>query len=78
MQIDEKLLDALAVGEVNALLEGLADPDLRRNPAFLAKVREFLKQNRLQTTPETEGVSKIKNVTLEEIPTFDFDGQVLQ
>lgn len=78
MQIDEKLLDALAVGEVNALLEGLADPDLRRNPAFLAKVREFLKQNRLQTTPETEGVSKIKNVPLEEIPTFDFDGQVLQ
>ena len=48
MQIDEKLLDKLAIGEVNALLEGLDDPELRRNPAFLAKVREFLKQNKLQ------------------------------
>lgn len=75
MQIDEKLLDKLAIGEVNALLEGLDDPELRRNPAFLAKVREFLKQNKLQTTPETQGVHKIQKV-VEEIPTFDFDGQV--
>lgn len=76
MQIDEKLLDKLAIGEVNALLEGLDDPELRRNPAFLAKVREFLKQNKLQTTPETQGVHKIQKVVDEEIPTFDFDGQV--
>lgn len=75
MQIDEKLLDKLAIGEVNALLEGLDDPELRRNPAFLAKVREFLKQNKLQTTPETQGVHKIQKA-VEEIPTFDFDGQV--
>lgn len=75
MQIDEKLLDKLAIGEVNALLEGLDDPELRRNPAFLAKVREFLKHNKLQTTPETQGVHKIQKV-VEEIPTFDFDGQV--
>lgn len=75
MQIDEKLLDKLAIGEVNALLEGLDDPELRRNPAFLAKVREFLKQNKLQTTPETQGVHKIQKV-VEELPTFDFDGQV--
>lgn len=75
MQIDEKLLDKLAIGEVNALLEGLDDPELRRNPAFLAKVREFLKQNKLLTTPETQGVHKIQKV-VEEIPTFDFDGQV--
>ena len=75
MQIDEKLLDKLAIGEVNALLEGLDDPELRLNPAFLAKVREFLKQNKLQTTPETQGVHKIQKV-VEEIPTFDFDGQV--
>lgn len=75
MQIDEKLLDKLAIGEVNALLEGLDDPELRRNPAFLAKVREFLKQNKLQTTPETKGVQKIQKV-VEEIPTFDLDGQV--
>ena len=75
MQIDEKLLDKLAIGEVNALLEGLDDPELRRNTAFLAKVREFLKQNKLQTTPETQGVQKIQKA-VEEIPTFDFDGQV--
>lgn len=75
MQIDKKLLDKLAIGEVNALLEGLDDPELRRNPAFLAKVRDFLKQNKLQTTPETQGVQKIQR-TVEEIPTFDFDGQV--
>lgn len=73
MQIDEELLDKLAIGEVNALLEGLDDPELRKNPAFLAKVREFLKQNKLQTTPETNGVKKIQRV-VEEIPTFDFDG----
>ena len=75
MQIDEKLLDKLAIGEVNALLEGLDDPELRRNPAFLAKVREFLKQNKLQTTPETQGVQKIQKA-VEDIPTFDLDGQV--
>lgn len=73
MQIDEELLDKLAIGEVNALLEGLDDPELRRNPAFLAKVREFLKQNKLQTTPETNGVKKIQKV-VEEIPTFDING----
>ena len=75
MQIPEELLDKLAIGEVNALLEGLEDEELRRNPAFLAKVREFLKQNKLQTTPETTGVAKIQRV-VEEIPTFDLEGQV--
>ncbi len=74
MQIDEKLLDKIAMGEVNALLEGLDDPEMRKNPAFLEKVRKFLMQNKLQTTPETDGVSKIKRV-VEEIPTFDFTTQ---
>lgn len=76
MQIDEKLLDKLAIGEVHALLEGLEDPKLRKNPAFLAKVREFLKQNKLQTTPETEGIAQIQKAT-EEIPTFDFGEHVV-
>lgn len=70
MQISEDLLDRIAIGEVNALLEGLEDPEMRKNPAFLEKVRKFLAQNKLQTTPETEGVSAIKEKT-EEIPVFD-------
>ena len=75
--IDNKmeLLDKIAELEAKSIYEGLNNPDLRSNPAFLAKVREFLKQNKLQTTPETQGVHKIQKV-VEEIPTFDFDGQV--
>lgn len=74
MQIDEKLLDKIAMGEVAALLEGLEDPEMRKNPAFLEKVRKFLAQNKLQTTPETDGVSNIQQV-VEDIPTFDFSAQ---
>lgn len=70
--IDEKLLDEIASLEVNALLEGLKDPDLRRNPAFLEKVRKFLAQNKLQVTPETEGVQKIQKLSTQ-IPTFEID-----
>ena len=76
IEVDEKLLDRIAMGEVNALLEGLEDPELRRNPAFLEKVRKFLAQNKLQTTPETDGVSKIQR-EVEEIPTFPCDGVVM-
>ena len=76
MKIADELLDKIAMGEVNALLEGLEDEELRRNPAFLEKVRKFLAQNKLQTTPETEGVSKIQR-EVEEIPTFPCDGVVM-
>ena len=34
-KIDKELIDTMAQLEVNALLEGLKDPELRRNPAFL-------------------------------------------
>lgn len=70
MSIDEKLLDKLAEMEVEALLEGLQKEHLRENPAFLEKVRKFLSQNKLKTTPETPGISKIKKITAE-IPIFD-------
>lgn len=53
VKINPKLLDRLAEEEVNALLEGIQDDDLRKNPQFLAKVRQFLKENDLKTTPET-------------------------
>ena len=69
MKVELDLIDEIAQLEVEALLEGLKDPEMRRNPAFLEKVRKFLNQNKLQTTPETDGVSEIQRVT-EEIPEF--------
>lgn len=68
--VDEQLLDEIAKLEVTALLEGLKDPEMRKNPSFLEKVRKFLAQNKLQTTPETPGVHQIQKVT-EEIPNFN-------
>lgn len=69
MKIELDLIDEIAQLEVEALLEGLKDPEMRKNPAFLEKVRKFLNQNRLQTTPETPGVKDIQRVT-EDIPEF--------
>ena len=68
-KINKELIDTMAQLEVNALLEGLKDPELRRNPAFLEKVRKFLQQNQLTTQPDTIGVDKIKKLTTE-IPVF--------
>lgn len=59
-ELPKELLDKLATGEVDALLEGLNDPEMRKNPAFLAKVRQFLKDNDFVTSVETEGVREIK------------------
>ena len=59
IKLPQELIDALAQQEANALLEGLRDEDMRRNPAFLAKVRQFLKDNDFITTTETEGVETI-------------------
>jgi hypothetical protein len=69
MVIDDKILDEMARLEVQALLDGLNDPEMRKNPAFLEKVRKFMSQNKLQTTPETEGFNRLKKAT-EEIPDF--------
>nr|CAI9750348.1 hypothetical protein JOCKYQNQ_JOCKYQNQ_CDS_0007 [Autographiviridae sp.] len=71
-KINEALVDQIAQLEVDALLEGLNDPELRKNPAFLDKVRKFLKENDLKTTPETPGVQQLmKRQTTTEIPIFD-------
>ncbi len=59
IKLPQELIDALAQQEANALLEGLQTPTMRRNPAFLAKVRQFLKDNDFITTTETEGVETI-------------------
>lgn len=69
MKVELDLIDEIAQLEVEALLEGLKDPDMRRNPAFLEKVRKFLNQNKLQTTPETDGMSEMQKV-VEDIPEF--------
>lgn len=68
-KIDPKLIDQMAELEVSALLDGLRDEELRRNPAFLEKVRKFLSQNNLGTEPDTAGVKAIKKLTTE-IPVF--------
>ena len=68
-KVELDLIDEIAKLEVEALLEGLKDPEMRRNPAFLEKVRKFLNQNKLQTTPETDGISEMQRV-VEEIPEF--------
>ena len=68
MKIDQELLDKIAELEVEALIEGLHDEELRRTPTFLEKVRRFLKDNKLDTTPEL--AIEVKKET-HEIPVFD-------
>lgn len=60
--IPQELIDALATKEVEALMKGLNDPEMCKNPAFLAKVRQFLKDNNFVTTAETDGVEDIVNM----------------
>lgn len=82
-KINSALVDQIAQLEVDALLEGLNDPELRRNPAFLDKVRRFLKENQLQTTPETPGVAELMKrqqtidipIFKEEVGAFAVDGR---
>lgn len=59
-EIPQELLDKIARGEVDALLEGLSDAETRSKPSFLSAVRKFLKDNQLETTEETaEPIMKI-------------------
>lgn len=82
-KINSAIIDQIAQLEVDALLDGLTDPELRRNPAFLDKVRRFLKENRLQTTPETPGVAELMKrqqttdipIFKEEVGAFAMDGR---
>lgn len=82
-KINSAIIDQIAQLEVDALLDGLTDPELRRNPAFLDKVRRFLKENQLQTTPETPGVAELMKrqqttdipIFKEEVSAFAVDGK---
>lgn len=67
-KINPKLLDILAEEEVNALIEGIQDEDLRHSPQFLTKVRQFLKDNELKTTPET--TTPLVSMITKELPDF--------
>lgn len=69
-KINQKLLDKIAKLEVDMLLEGLNDEKLRKNPSFMEKVRKFLKENNLETSPQTKGIQMIKQIT-EDIPIFE-------
>lgn len=60
INLPQEIIDALAEGEAQALLEGLKDPELRQNPAFLAKVRQFLKDNDFYTTTEVPGIKYVE------------------
>lgn len=69
LNIPQELIDRLATEEVQALLEGLEEEEQRKNPAFLAKVRQFLKDNDFNTTVEIEGVKEVKQEA-SKIPDF--------
>lgn len=58
-KLKQELIDKIATLEAENLLEGLNDPALKQNPAFLAKVRQFLKDNDFITTTETDGVKEM-------------------
>ena len=48
-KISQEVMDLIAKGEAESLLEGLNDPLLRNNPMFLSRVRAFLKDNGMVT-----------------------------
>ena len=72
VRVDKELMDTIARLEVDSLIEGLNDEELRTNPQFLAKVRQFLKENDVVTTME-EDKRQIKTDMLG-IPALDLPG----
>ena len=72
VKVDQELIDKIARLEVDSLIEGLKDEELRTNPQFLAKVRQFLKENDVVTTMEEEK-RQIKTDMLG-IPALDLPG----
>lgn len=64
------IIDNIAELEAKALLDGLNDEELRKNPAFLEKVRKFLKDHKLETTDNLVTIVAKAEVG-KEIPIFD-------
>ena len=65
-----EIIDSIAELEAQALLAGLTDVELRKNPAFLEKVRRFLKDHKLETTDNLVTIVAKAEVG-KEIPIFD-------
>lgn len=72
VNVDDKLVDELATLEINALINALKDPELRKNPQILARARSFLKDNRLIANPGLPLAGKVKEAVLE-VPDFDME-----
>lgn len=49
-QVSQEIMNLIAKGEADSLVEGLNDPLLRNNPMFLSRVRAFLKDNGMVTS----------------------------
>lgn len=58
-KLPQELIDKIATFEVQTLLEGLQNEEMRNNPAFLAKVRQFMKDNNFIVTTEIKGVKAV-------------------
>ena len=70
IKISQKLLDEIADLEAQAIVDGLRDPNLSRTPAFLEKVRKFLKDNNILTASDDMSVTKVVGA-IQEIPNLD-------
>lgn len=73
VQVDEKKIDLLAELELDALIALLKDEEAKKSPAVLARVRNFLKDNRLIADPTNTKVEKFARMgNAVEIPDFSF------
>lgn len=70
IKLPQEVIDKIASAEARALMEGLKDPEQMKNPAFLGKVRQFLKDNNFITTTETDGVQEVIQ-DASKIPEFE-------
>lgn len=65
------MIDAIALGECKAIMDGLKNPDMVNNPNFLRTVRQFLKDNNLKTVEKQ--VIQVQQEIIKELPEFPHD-----
>jgi hypothetical protein len=71
--IDKKIINQIAIAEAKAIKDGLQNPEMRKNPAFLEKVRKFLAQNKFVVAEETEALQYIKDTVRGGFPLDEED-----